>query len=593
MERPSTRSDPAWLKSQGNAGEARIVYAANSVGGTGVDAAEVAAKEASMDSSIRARFSGLLGSVTRKHAEQIEAARVAEEEKVEREADLEALASQAQREREEMHADSGDRKTSSPSRASRGERKPFLQASWMRIRGGATPTPTVTSKTSATGEGGGGEGGRGGGTDTGTIIVSDGSDGGNDNRVAARVTERAGAGGGEHVSDLLSVDPTDTARWAALQGVRSGVLGAAEWAAAPTQADLLARTCTSVPVVRALKAGGGSGGGLNQRDLKYVARVWRLLDEARREVPALRRVAEPHVMPRASTSDPSEGSGGGAVNEKGMSAVDRLKAAIARGKRRASDEEGEDADTEPDVNAGDAGEVVEEVILDELPDEEEDADTAEGDTGGVGAGGGAVSVAERRKRKRRSRSRDGDDGGGGDGGDGGGISQEKIEELLASGLTTDELIDMGIIKDNHRGVDDNDAAAAAAAAAAAEVTAAGSDATDETAYRGDAVEVMATGGDATEETAYRGDAVEVTAAEGDAMAETAYRGDAVEVTAAEGDATVETVYRGDAVEVTAAGGEATVETAEGVAGEDGEIESLCLKPPRVLAYKPQPLYPKP
>ena len=153
-----------------------------------------------------------------------------------------------------------------------------------------------------------------------------------------------------------------------------------------------------------------------------------------------------------------------------MSAVERLKAAIARGKQRASDEEGggDDAD-----GGGGGGGAAEEAVLDELPEGEEELDG--GDGGGGGGSGGAA--AERRRRKRRGKNRgdgedggDGGEGGGGGGGGGGGISQDSLEELLSKGglnLDTDELIDMGIIKDEHRGVDDNEAAAATAAAAAA------------------------------------------------------------------------------------------------------------------------------
>ena len=79
---------PAWLKSQGNAGEARIVYASDKAGGAGVDAEEVAAKEARMDSSIRSRFQSLVGSITGKRSELQQAQAAEEEERKQRQANL-------------------------------------------------------------------------------------------------------------------------------------------------------------------------------------------------------------------------------------------------------------------------------------------------------------------------------------------------------------------------------------------------------------------------------------------------------------------------------------------------------------------------
>ena len=424
-ERPRARSEPqpAWLKAEGNAGEARIVYASDKAGGQGVDAEEVAAREARMDASIKSRFQGLLGSIMGKKQQLDDTRHAAEEEK--QKLDVEIMAAEAsgkaelaaaleaQREKEARLAEAAKK----PLPQKLAERKSIL-APWMRADRVESTTidPAKMMKSSSTADG------KDKAASASYLRIR-----GEVDKAVAR--ERQAEGSARAASDMLSVDPTDAVRWAALEGARAGTFGAAQWSEGQ---------CSSEAVLQGLKKDAASNGeGLGKRDLRYLERLWKLLDESRGEVPTVRKVREPHVMP---VVDPSVAAGGGAGGE--MSAVERLKAAIARGKQRASDEEG------TREGEGDPEESVE--VLDDLPENDE-----------VGGGGG--SAAERRRRKRRGKSRaDGDEDGESAGG------EIDIEALLSKGgldLDTDELIDLGIVKDEHRGVDDNDRAAAVRAEA--------------------------------------------------------------------------------------------------------------------------------
>ena len=77
-----TEPQPEWTKAEGSAGEARIVYT-NKAKTAGVDTQVVRPKAATMDSSLRARFQGLLGGLAGKLHEQVEAGAAAGRERAE------------------------------------------------------------------------------------------------------------------------------------------------------------------------------------------------------------------------------------------------------------------------------------------------------------------------------------------------------------------------------------------------------------------------------------------------------------------------------------------------------------------------------